>query len=179
MMKRMIAGTVLMVFVATPVSAQFAVIDPANLAQAILIVQRTQRQYEELQRAVPDDSSHGAGARAHGPVPHAAIRAEQSRHRAVDLRPAMDRRPQRRRCDRSRVPGDVRSRSVLQTCRRRVRSGSTHVRAPIRDGRDHRFGSHDGRPPGRPDARLLRPTAGGRAGARAGCAEQLARRTTR
>ena len=49
MMKRMIAGTVLIVFVATPVSAQFAVIDPANLAQAILIVQRTQRQYEELQ----------------------------------------------------------------------------------------------------------------------------------
>lgn len=49
MMKRMIAGTVLLVFVATPVGAQFAVIDPANLAQAILIVQRTQRQYEELQ----------------------------------------------------------------------------------------------------------------------------------
>ena len=49
MMKRMIAGTVLIAFVATPVSAQFAVIDPANLAQAILIVQRTQRQYEELQ----------------------------------------------------------------------------------------------------------------------------------
>lgn len=49
MMKRMTAGTVLIVLVATPVSAQFAVIDPANLAQAILIVQRTQRQYEELQ----------------------------------------------------------------------------------------------------------------------------------
>lgn len=48
-MKRMIAGAVLIVFVTTPVSAQFAVIDPANLAQAILIVQRTQRQYEELQ----------------------------------------------------------------------------------------------------------------------------------
>jgi len=48
MMKRMIVGTVLLVLVATPVNAQFAVIDPANLAQAILIVQRTQRQYEEL-----------------------------------------------------------------------------------------------------------------------------------
>jgi len=48
MMKRMIVGTVLLALVATPVNAQFAVIDPANLAQAILIVQRTQRQYEEL-----------------------------------------------------------------------------------------------------------------------------------
>jgi conjugal transfer/entry exclusion protein len=49
MMKRIVAGTVLVAFVATPVSAQLAVIDPANLAQAILIVQRTQRQLEELQ----------------------------------------------------------------------------------------------------------------------------------
>jgi conjugal transfer/entry exclusion protein len=49
MMKRMIAGAVLLVLIATPVGAQFAVIDPANLAQAILIVQRTQRQFEELQ----------------------------------------------------------------------------------------------------------------------------------
>ena len=49
MMKRIIAGTVLVAFVATPVNAQLAVIDPANLAQAILIVQRTQRQLEELQ----------------------------------------------------------------------------------------------------------------------------------
>jgi hypothetical protein len=48
MMKRMIVGTMLLALVATPVNAQVAVIDPANLAQAILIVQRTQRQYEEL-----------------------------------------------------------------------------------------------------------------------------------
>jgi hypothetical protein len=48
MMKRMIAGTVLLALVATPVNAQFAVIDPANLAEAIRIVQRTQQQYEEL-----------------------------------------------------------------------------------------------------------------------------------
>src|SRR3954468_7221707 len=48
MMRRALIGTVLLVFVTTPAKAQFAVIDPANLAQAILIVQRTQRHYEEL-----------------------------------------------------------------------------------------------------------------------------------
>jgi len=48
MIRRALIGTVLLVFVTTPAKAQFAVIDPANLAQAILIVQRTQRHYEEL-----------------------------------------------------------------------------------------------------------------------------------
>lgn len=32
-----------------PVHAQLAVIDPANLAQAVLIAQRAQRHYEQLQ----------------------------------------------------------------------------------------------------------------------------------
>ena len=49
MMRRPIVGTLVLVLVTTPASAQFAVIDPANLAQAILIVQRTQRHLEELQ----------------------------------------------------------------------------------------------------------------------------------
>src|SRR4051812_11505453 len=48
MRKRIIAGAAVLVLIAAPVNAQLAVIDPANLAQAILIVQRTQRQYEEL-----------------------------------------------------------------------------------------------------------------------------------
>ena len=48
MMRRTIAGAVLLALAATPANAQFAVIDPANLAQAILIVQRTQRHLEEL-----------------------------------------------------------------------------------------------------------------------------------
>jgi hypothetical protein len=48
MMRRALVGTVLLVLLATPAKAQFVVIDPANLAQAILIVQRTQRHYEEL-----------------------------------------------------------------------------------------------------------------------------------
>ena len=41
---------VILVFLLTtaPANAQFAVIDPENLTQAILIVQRTQRQYEQL-----------------------------------------------------------------------------------------------------------------------------------
>ena len=48
MMRRILVGTLVLVLVTTPASAQFAVIDPANLAQAILIVQRTQRHLEEL-----------------------------------------------------------------------------------------------------------------------------------
>jgi conjugal transfer/entry exclusion protein len=49
MMRRAIVGTLVLILVTTPASAQLAVIDPANLAQAILIVQRTQRHLEELQ----------------------------------------------------------------------------------------------------------------------------------
>src|SRR5262249_6567935 len=48
MRNRIVAAALLLVLIATPVNAQLAVIDPANLAQAILIVQRTQRHYEEL-----------------------------------------------------------------------------------------------------------------------------------
>ena len=47
-MVRKIAVLALVVLVAAPAHAQFAVIDNANLAQAILIVQRTQRHLEEL-----------------------------------------------------------------------------------------------------------------------------------
>jgi hypothetical protein len=49
MMRRTLIGAIILVLATTPASAQFAVIDPANLAQAILIVQRTQRHLEELQ----------------------------------------------------------------------------------------------------------------------------------
>jgi conjugal transfer/entry exclusion protein len=49
MTHRALVAVVLVVLLMTvPASAQFAVIDPENLAQAILIVQRTQRQYEQL-----------------------------------------------------------------------------------------------------------------------------------
>lgn len=49
MIRRTVIGVVLLLLVTTPpASAQLAVIDPANLAQAILIVQRTQRHLEEL-----------------------------------------------------------------------------------------------------------------------------------
>jgi len=39
----------LLSLVAAPAHAQLAVIDPTNLAQAVLIAQRAQRHYEELQ----------------------------------------------------------------------------------------------------------------------------------
>lgn len=48
MFRRITLGAALVALAATSVSAQVAVIDPANLAQAISIVQRTQRQYEKL-----------------------------------------------------------------------------------------------------------------------------------
>src|SRR5688572_1509883 len=48
MTRRTLIGAIILVLATTPASAQFAVIDPANLAQAILIVQRTQRHLEEL-----------------------------------------------------------------------------------------------------------------------------------
>jgi uncharacterized membrane protein len=49
MARRTLVWAVLVTVLATPVHAQFVVIDVANLAQAVLIVQRAQRQYEELQ----------------------------------------------------------------------------------------------------------------------------------
>lgn len=48
MMRRIVAGVIVVLLTTTSANAQFAVIDPANLAQAILIVQRTQRHLEEL-----------------------------------------------------------------------------------------------------------------------------------
>ena len=73
MMRRILVGTLVLVLVTTPASAQFAVIDPANLAQAILIVQRTQRHLEELRAQYPNDRADGARARTAGPVPDPAV----------------------------------------------------------------------------------------------------------
>ena len=42
-------GVVVVGLAAAPAHAQLAVIDPANLVQAVLIAQRAQRHYEELQ----------------------------------------------------------------------------------------------------------------------------------
>jgi hypothetical protein len=49
MFRRILVALTVIAITATPAHAQLAVIDPANLAQAILIAQRTQRQLEELQ----------------------------------------------------------------------------------------------------------------------------------
>jgi conjugal transfer/entry exclusion protein len=49
MIRRCITVLVVVGFTATPAHAQLAVIDPANLTQAVLIAQRAQRHYEELQ----------------------------------------------------------------------------------------------------------------------------------
>jgi hypothetical protein len=49
MVRRIVLGIVVVGLAGVPVHAQLAVIDPANLAQAVLIAQRAQRHYEELQ----------------------------------------------------------------------------------------------------------------------------------
>lgn len=47
-MRRTICTALLVVVLAAPASAQFAVVDPGNLAQAVLIAERTLREYEAL-----------------------------------------------------------------------------------------------------------------------------------
>ena len=47
-MKRILIVAVLLVVVAVPGQAQIVVTDPGNLAQAILIAERTLREYETL-----------------------------------------------------------------------------------------------------------------------------------
>jgi hypothetical protein len=50
MIQRTLAAIVILVVCASPARAQWVVIDPANLAQAILIAERAWRHYDELQR---------------------------------------------------------------------------------------------------------------------------------
>lgn len=50
MVRRLLVACTIVSVVAVPVQAQFAVIDPANLAQAVLIAERTWNQWEELRR---------------------------------------------------------------------------------------------------------------------------------
>jgi hypothetical protein len=49
MSRRVWVSLVVVTVIAVPVSAQIAVIDPANLAQVVLIARRTQQQLDELQ----------------------------------------------------------------------------------------------------------------------------------
>ena len=49
MVRRLVLVIIVIALVSVPAHAQLAVIDPANLAQAVLIAQRAQLHYEELQ----------------------------------------------------------------------------------------------------------------------------------
>jgi len=49
-MSRLVLATLFILGTVTPARAQFAVIDPANLAQTVLIAERTWNHYEELRR---------------------------------------------------------------------------------------------------------------------------------
>jgi conjugal transfer/entry exclusion protein len=49
-MRRRVFAAVLVLFISAPAYAQFAVIDPANLAQAVLIAERTWDHWNELRR---------------------------------------------------------------------------------------------------------------------------------
>src|SRR5262245_34585440 len=48
MVRGSVLASIVIALAVVPAHAQFAVIDSANLAQAVLIAQRAQRQYEEL-----------------------------------------------------------------------------------------------------------------------------------
>ena len=48
MVRRAVVVALFLALAVTPTHAQWAVFDPANFAQTVLIAQRTQRQYEEL-----------------------------------------------------------------------------------------------------------------------------------
>ena len=50
MIRRIVTATVILAACASPVRAQLVVVDPGNLAQAILIAERAWRHYDELQR---------------------------------------------------------------------------------------------------------------------------------
>ena len=50
MIRRMLTAIVILAACASPTQAQLVVVDPGNLAQAILIAERAWRHYEELQR---------------------------------------------------------------------------------------------------------------------------------
>ena len=159
-----------------PAHAQLAVIDPANLAQAVLIAQRAQRHYEELQAQYRTilRMAQGLGNMEGYRIPTIAA----TRHDAgtVAVRSAVAAGPQQRRRDRRRVLGHDGS---AASARRRCRAQLTQRRAPhagaaVRHHRDHRLGRHDGRPSGRRRARLPRPAAAGRAGTRRRRAERPA-----
>ena len=90
MMRRTLVGAVVLVLATTPASAQFAVIDPANLAQAILIVQRTQRHLEELRAQYRTIVQMAQGLGRIGPVPDATVCSDSARPRAVELRTSVD-----------------------------------------------------------------------------------------
>ena len=49
-MRRRVIAAVVVLFIGAPAQAQFAVIDPANLAQAVLIAERTWNHWDELRR---------------------------------------------------------------------------------------------------------------------------------
>ena len=96
----------LLTLVATRAHAQLAVIDPANLVQAVQIAERAQRHYEELQAQYRTilRMAKGLGNMDRYRIP--AIAASSARRRQVALRAALAAGPQQRRCERSGVLGD-------------------------------------------------------------------------
>ena len=89
-MRRTVVGAIVLVLATTPASAQFAVIDPANLAQAILIVQRTQRHLEELQAQYRTIVRMAQGLGRMDQYRHAAICSDSTRRGPVGLRATVD-----------------------------------------------------------------------------------------
>ena len=86
MVRRLVLGVIVVGLAGAPVHAQLAVIDPANLAQAVLIAQRAQRHYEELQAQYRTILRMAQGLGQHGGLSHPDDRGDASRRRPVAVR---------------------------------------------------------------------------------------------
>ena len=137
---------------AAPAQAQLVVFDPANLAQTILIAQRTQR---ALRGAAWRSTRPSCGWRR-GSATSDRYRLPtiaRSRHDAepVAVRRARGSGAEQRRPDGRRVlVHDASPASGRRPCPARLTAcGAASTRAAVRHHRDHRLRRHDGRPSGR------------------------------
>ena len=139
-----------------PAQRQFAVIDPGNLAQAVLIAERTLREYEALlaQYQTLVRMAQGLGNMERYRIP-TIDGADTTRHAGPygrswlqGLNSGDPSGPVSRSTRRLERPG-----TRCDSCRR---AGATVRRTRVRDDRDHRRGRADGRPSGRARARVQR-----------------------
>ena len=167
MFRRTLVGLVLVLAMTTSARAQLVVIDPANLYQTVLIAERTWQHYQELRRQYETILRMSRGLGQHGGLPDSDDRDHDARSQSLGVRPTVDSGPEQRGRDRRRLPVDGAAAAAADDDasapdgRRPPNAGT-----PVRHDRNRRLGRDDGRPPGRPVARLSRSTPDRREGSR-------------